>query len=657
MDSFLRPAMALIVRLRFAGKFALLALVFALPCAAMVSLLYVQTQRDVANAGRERAGIAFILDAVALLNALNTHGAAAARTDKADGAGVDAALKALLAAESRSEGQFGSRERTQNLSDHWSAVGRMSAADKARAASEHRAMSDEILDLMYFLAERSRLLLDPEAKSAYLQDVGVSRLPEMTAAMADARALAALERTPQNALALAVAYQQARKNYENAGRGLVNAFGGSDVAFGDKRFASAKTAFERSANAFLDSLQAALTRTEGAANVDGASADEAIRDAVRLNEATLAHLDREIESRAARDRRTQLTLLAVIASSLALAAYLLLALSRSMGSALRDAGDLAGAISRGDLSSRLELRSRDEIGELGGSLNRMSERMAALVAKVKDSSGRVLAGARQVARASGDLSERTERQASSLEEMAAAAEELSAAVSQGAEKIVRAGSLVRGASVAAVASNRSMTLAKQSMDDIARASRKIADITSVIDGIAFQTNILALNAAVEAARVGESGRGFAVVAGEIRQLSQRSAIAAKEIKVLVAETVGSIEAAKTTVTQAGESITATLASVEGAALVMNDVGDMARQQSASIGQISSTVMEMNGVTQKNAGFSQQTMGIADAQERHASHLVASMDEFRLGTTQAPERAFAVLPAAGARGGDAALFAT
>jgi methyl-accepting chemotaxis protein len=179
-----------------------------------------------------------------------------------------------------------------------------------------------------------------------------------------------------------------------------------------------------------------------------------------------------------------------------------------------------------------------------------------------------------------------------------------------------------------------MDRAVQTMDGVAERSRRIADITGVIDGIAFQTNILALNAAVEAARVGAEGRGFAVVASEIRSLAQRSATAAKEIKELITGTVGAIDSGAMLVEEAGGSILRTVDEIARAVAIMQDVGVMAKEQRASIEQISAVVLEMNGVTQQNAAFVQQTSAIANQQEHSAMSLVADIGGFRIGATAA-----------------------
>jgi methyl-accepting chemotaxis protein len=639
MNVLLAPGAAVMARLRFRGKFAVLALIVAVPIAVMLTLLWIQTQRDVRNAGLERQGVEYVASLVKALAAVQGNGSAfAAGASLAElrqaAKAADEALANVAASEAAYGAAFGTSDRAQNITDHWGSMKKKSGSMSANSALlEHAAISEEILDLMYFVAERSRLLLDPEGRSAYLQDVSVSRLPEMLAATGRAAAMLQSPTKAQSPVELAMAYQAALKAQQDGARGLINAYGGSDVDMGDAELTQAKAAYEKSSAAFIDALSQRVRREAKDAD-PSAFAAATMSATVRLNQAALAALDREIAARAQRDRAKQAALLAGVAVSIALLAYLLVAFWRSCDESLEDAMALAGRIADGDLSHRIEQRTRDEIGDLVASLNRMSERMTDLVAGVKGSSAEVLTSAREVAHANADLSARTDRQASSLEEMSATTEELAAAVSQSTSKIQEAGALVVGASASASASSESMQRAVRSMDEVAASSRRIADITGVIDGIAFQTNILALNAAVEAARVGAEGRGFAVVAGEIRLLAQRSATAAKEIKELIAGTVTAIGNGATRVEEAGGSITRTVDEIARAVSIMKDVATMAKEQSASIEQISAVVMEMNGVTQQNAAFVQQTSEIANQQEQSARSLVSGVDGFRIATSAA-----------------------
>jgi methyl-accepting chemotaxis protein len=633
MNAFLRPGAALMGRLRFKGKFGVMALIVLLPIASMLVLLWIETQQDVLIANQEREGVAYAATLVKALRAVQGNAIAfATNADKAAAAKaaqeVDETLAAAIAVNAPLGAALNTTERMQNIVDHWQAIKRKAATMSDRATlAEHSALSDEILDHLYYVAERSRLLLDPEARSAYVQDVSVNRLPRFIAGAGLAFALLRSSPTAQSPGQLAMSYQAAMTNQLAAARGLYSAFGAVDAAQQDKELAETRGAFDTAASAFLDPLSK-IVAGQGAEDPAKAAA-AALDTATSLNLASLAQLDRQIAARALADRARQGALLAGVGISIALLAYLMFAFWRACHDTLGDAMALAARIADGDLSHRISASTRDEIGELVASLDRMSERIAALVSGVKGSSDEVLNSAREVAQANSDLSARTERQASSLEEMSASTEELSATVAQSASKIMEAGRLVGDVSATVSESSASMGRAVQTMDGVAERSRRVADITSVIDGIAFQTNILALNAAVEAARVGEQGRGFAVVAGEIRSLAQRSATAAKEIKELITGTVESIGTGAELVKEAGTTIDRTVEEIARAVAIMKDVATMAREQSASIEQLGAVVMEMNGVTQQNAAFVQQTSVIADKQEDSARSLVSGVDGFRL----------------------------
>jgi methyl-accepting chemotaxis protein len=603
----------------------------------MIAMLYRGAARDVQAAEQERRGIEYATALATLLKAVQEHNferATPGESRKPTPAALeaartlDAAMGRMGAAQASHGAEFASGDRAQNIVDHWNAIKSKGAAwGVEQSLAEHRALSDEVIDLMNYIAARSRLLLDPQATSAYLQDASVERLPEIIAGVGQARALTRSRKAIPATLAME--FQVAQKAFAAANRAFVNAFGGSDVEIADRDFVAARGEFETSLPAYLDIVARRLADNEVSTPEDLALAGSAIEHAEKLNQAAFAALDRIIAARGQGDRRVQLAVLASLLASLALAAYFLIAFSRTMNRSLAQARRVAARISEGDLSERLTATGGDELGQLMSSLNEMSERMSHLVAGVQGSSDRVMTSAQEVARANSDLSARTDRQASSLEEMAASTEELAATVTQSAGKIEHAAKLVAGVSRAAETSNQSMARATATMQEVGALSRKIAEITAVIDGIAFQTNILALNAAVEAARVGTEGRGFAVVAGEIRLLAQRSAQSAKEIKQLIASTVGTIDTGGKLVAEAGRALEGTVSSMQEAVKMMEDVTGMARQQSASIDQISSVVMEMNGVTQQNAAFVQQTSEIANTQEESARGLVESVGGFRL----------------------------
>ncbi|MDB5905570.1 MAG: methyl-accepting chemotaxis sensory transducer, partial [Betaproteobacteria bacterium] len=293
---------------------------------------------------------------------------------------------------------------------------------------------------------------------------------------------------------------------------------------------------------------------------------------------------------------------AMIALALLMGAVLGFFLVRAIVRPMQQAVALANAVAAGDLTSTIATDSTNEFGQLLKALERMNENLASLVGKVRTGVDSISTGSQQIASGNADLSQRTEEQASSLEETASSMEELASTVKQNAENAKQANALAASASEVAVKGGRVVGEVVQTMSSINDASKKIADIISVIDGIAFQTNILALNAAVEAARAGEQGRGFAVVASEVRTLAQRSAGAAKEIKELISDSVNKVEAGTRLVDDAGKTMGEVVASVQRVTGIMAEITAAAHEQSAGIEQVNQAVMQMDQVTQQNAAL-------------------------------------------------------
>ncbi len=297
-------------------------------------------------------------------------------------------------------------------------------------------------------------------------------------------------------------------------------------------------------------------------------------------------------------------------------------------------------IASGDLVKRIEVEGANEMGELADSLRHMQSELVRTVGDVRNGANAIYSGASEIAMGNNDLSSRTEQQAASLEETAASMEQLTATVKQNAENARQASNLALSASETAQKGGKVVDNVVQTMRDIAGSSQKIADIISVIDGIAFQTNILALNAAVEAARAGEQGRGFAVVAGEVRNLAQRSAQAAREIKSLIEDSVGRVEVGSTLVESAGETMGEIVNAVTRVTDIMCEIASASDEQSRGIDQVGLAVAEMDRVTQQNASLVEESAAAAAALEEQASRLTQAVAVFRIQQEQMKAREFA-----------------
>ncbi len=343
----------------------------------------------------------------------------------------------------------------------------------------------------------------------------------------------------------------------------------------------------------------------------------------------------------ARTRTLMIVLGAVI---LAVACALAWRITASITRPLRRALDVATAVAAGDLTTRVEVDSRCEVGQLLGALKRMNENLVAIVGTVRDGTEAMSHASDEVAAGNRDLSARTEEQASALEETASSMEELTSTVKQNADNARQANTLAATASGVATRGGEVIEQVVGTMAQIHAASSRIVDIIGVIDGIAFQTNILALNAAVEAARAGEQGRGFAVVAGEVRSLAQRSAAAAREIKALIDDSSDKVEAGSTLVREAGSTMGEIVASVRRVTDILGEITAASQEQSAGIEQINQAILQMDDVTQQNAALVEEAAAASQAMRDQAARLLDAVAVFQIeGGAAAPARMPAAVP--------------
>ncbi|RPD94691.1 HAMP domain-containing protein [Candidatus Pantoea deserta] len=635
LDSINLPAKFLIL-----GLFALI--LFVLP-----TTLFLQTGNQIIEAKqRELSGVPVEKQMLSLLNLLQRHRAETAiaiALNKPDNpprvalvAEIDH-LSDLIQTELRQEEpnaqplqQFDKMRQAWMTLQNRIGSGSLSFADSLKDHADLiQIMLRTNLDVLDFYG----MSLDSDLNTYQLITSIFNRLPQLTETLGQIRASGA---------SLIASGAVAENDYSRmafqveAGKNALEQFGGNldkvydiEPALAADFGAAAQEATQQALAALQLAQHIFVSRSDSVAPVEYVRVfTQAINQFSALGAQNGDRLEQMLQTQIDARRHAQYELLAGLLAVALIAVCFALMISRSVTRPLQDAVHLASQVAAGDLTSRLNISGNNETAKLLHALMQMQQQLAQLVSEIKSNAATIATSSKEIAQGNSDLSSRTEEQAASLAETAASMEQLASIIQQNADNTRYASDKAVSATQAALLSGEAMDSVMESMRNIRGSSGKIEEITSVIDSIAFQTNILALNAAVEAARAGESGKGFAVVASEVRALAQRSASAAKEIKGLIERSVTQAQEGMKMAQSAGDKVKQSLSAIEQTSQLIRDISSSSAEQSSGVAQVNIAVNQMDQVTQQNAVLVEQSAASADELAQRAGQLRHRVAVFR-----------------------------
>lgn len=639
--SLWRPAAAVMKRLRFPGKMLLISAAFLAPLLWLLGSFLHQESKDLDFVARERQGVAFARDLYPVIEAAD-HWRLMARAQafgepQADVAGArsqfDQRYRVLAERQREVMLALGAATAWQQVEQALQEVPDPTASSPQLIFERMTALSSALAHLLGEVTDQSGLALDPEMASYYVMSGTLMRAPEIIRLTGELRGLAGgalrqgsiesaqWQRLVEVRAILSSVLEAARSDMIKARE-----------AAGPHGQALVMQTYDAT-RLFLAALEAPFRNGVGSLEGDTRAvvglATEAMAVQHRQVLANLEVLDRLLVQRQRALWSALGVSLSITTLGLLVALFLAMGFYRSMFGGFKALRRHLMAISMGDLRSDVKSAGHDEVSDLLREVGHMQHSLRRTVTQVQAAADAVVDASQEISQGTQDLSSRTEAAAAALEQSSAALEETTASVTQTADAARQASDLSTDNAEVAQRGGQAMQEVVQTMDRIQNASHRINDIISVIDGIAFQTNILALNAAVEAARAGEQGRGFAVVASEVRNLAQRSAEAAKEIKSLITTSVETVDEGMGVVRRAGgtmQEIVRHAAEIRG---LLDTVAGGAREQSMGIGQIGHAVQDLDRNTQANAALVEQTAAAAKLQRDATVRMAAQVDEFRL----------------------------
>lgn len=647
----LKPALKLMQGLRLLPRFILLTIIFVTPLILVTLLLLSELDKSITFTRQERLGVRHVQKVQEMIHLIQQQRAFQHMFIMGN-AGAEQRAQQLRQKMQEEIIIFDTMRKTEaNLyaDDEWVAIQnnwkslqeKLSAAKDRKIYDEYTALIAQLLRLNNVIADRSNLTHDPEGATYYLAELftkdfprlaeGLSEIAGRGAAYIDSGLMAANEEVLLGSTALLTQRDLSELSGKIAALLHESPQLEQEMASVLTTLPLATAYLDRAKNEVLNSVE----QTSGNAFADAGHSSMGSLYAAAKTSAGL--LDQLLQKRVAAEVLHRNVILLAISFALLIAAYFLLAFYVSFSTEVARLGAAVTRAASGDLSRKLVSNGKDEIAQLLNAFGGMSDGLTHLVAQVRHGSDTITLAANEIASGNLNLSMRTEEQASSLEQTSAAMEELTDAVQQNTAHAQRANQLTKTASNIAERGGVAMLQVADTMQVIQQSAKKINDIISVVDSIAFQTNILALNAAVEAARAGEQGRGFSIVAAEVRNLAQRSAAAAKEIKSLIADSVEKVEIGSKQVDATGKTMDEVVLAISRVNTIMEEITVASLEQQSGIEHINQAIGQMDEITQQNAALVEEAAAAAESMREQTTALSATIAVFKLVTDEHGER--------------------
>ena len=642
MSTLLLPATRLMAQLRLLPKFLLVALVFILPLLLVTGLLFNELGKSIEFATLEQAGLRDVSKTEELRILLQQHRALRhmtiggnAKMQAAQTQTQNAINKTLTELERNSVSlhKIGLSDALNSIKKNWTSLQAKTDLKAKESYAEHSALITQVEKLTTSVADRSNLRLDPETNTHYLALTVLDSIPALHEHL--------LTLAGRGASYIDTGLLEGNEEVMLASSVTMGKFAQAHLASDFEALFYATPEWKTQLNAQLAALPATTAFFDRATNevlksleqTSGeqfySAGQQTVDKLQKLSAAATTLLDHELSERIDEFRMHRNMIMAGIVAILAIAAYLLAGFYLSFSVEIRFLSHAVESTAAGDLRHQSVPHGKDEISTLVGDFSGMNQRLAQLIDNVRSSAKIITVASREIAIGNGDLSQRTESQASSLQQTAASMEELTLTVKKNAVNAEQANQLALSASDFAVKGGVVVGDVVNTMESIKQSSDKIVDIIGVIDSIAFQTNILALNAAVEAARAGEQGRGFAVVATEVRGLAQRSANAAKEIKQLISASVDNVETGGRQVHAAGQTMNDIVHAIQQVVDIVGNITSASNEQSIGIADVNNAVAHIDTITQQNAALVEQAAAAAESLQEQANLLASTVSIFKL----------------------------